>query len=229
MDCPEPIQKETPDLNINKSKKFYSKDENGRIHMIQMEIKENSITFQTEINNEIFNKKYSNNYSFDKLKQNEIFVFQDNLEEIYDQLELYTNGEEISCKVNENRVVITFLTKIKKHPEINFELKPDPINNKSNQIFLLEKLKNLEADNKILKSEIENLKLIVNKYIKEQESEKEKLKNQIFNLNNNLNSINEYIRELKARDKESNKFYDSVIVKEDESQIYAIGLTPIKK
>ena len=93
----------------------------------------------------------------------------------------------------------------------------------------MEKLKNLEADNKILKSEIENLKVIVNKYIKEQESEKEKLKNQILNLNNNLNSLNEYIRELKARDKESNKFYDSFIVKEDESQIYAIGLTPIKK
>ena len=164
MDCPEPIQKETPDLNTNKSKKFYSKDENGRIHMIEMEIKENSIIFQTEINNEIFNKKYSNNYSFDKLKQNEIFVFQDNLEEIYDQLELYTNNEEISFKVNENSVVITFLTKIKKIPEINFELKPDPsVNNNTNQIFLLEKLKNLEADNKILKSEIENLKLIVSK------------------------------------------------------------------
>ena len=55
------------------------------------------------------------------------------------------------------------------------------------------------------------------------------MKNQILKLNNNLNSLNEYIRELKARDKESNKFYDSFIVKEDESQMICNWINPNKE
>ena len=74
MDCPEPIKIETPELNIKKSRKFKTKDENGKIHEIEMGITQNTIIFKTEINNEIYTKKYLKYYSYDELKQNNIFI-----------------------------------------------------------------------------------------------------------------------------------------------------------
>ena len=145
MDCPEPIKIDTPELNIKKNSKFKTKDENGKIHEIEMGITQNTIIFKTEINNEIYTKKYLKYYSYDELKQNNIFIFQENIEEIYEQLEIYTNSEEIICKINENNIIITLYTKIKKYPEINIELKEEFIDNDSKINILFEKYKNLEA------------------------------------------------------------------------------------
>ena len=123
MDCPEPIMIRTPDLKTKKSRKFNSKDEQGKEHEIEIGVTNESIIFKSEINNGIITKKYSNIYSFDTLKKNNIFTFQENIEEIYDQIELYIEDEPVSSTVNENSIIIKTSTKIKKYPEIIFELK----------------------------------------------------------------------------------------------------------
>ena len=114
MDCPKPIKMETSKQKVKKYKKFKTKDEKGKIHEIEMGITENFIIFKAEIINDIYAKKYINNYSYDQLKQNNIFIFQENIEEIYEQLEIYTNSEEITCKINDNNIIIILFTKIKK-------------------------------------------------------------------------------------------------------------------
>ena len=44
-------------------------------------------------------------------------------------MEIYINDEPVSSKVNGNSMIIKILTKIKKYPEIIFELKKEEIDN----------------------------------------------------------------------------------------------------
>ena len=225
MDCPEPVLIETPkaDLKTKKSKKFNSKDEKGKNLGIEMGLTNDSIIFKCEINNGIITKKFSSIYSFNKLKQNNIFTFQENIEEIYDQLEIYFNDEPVSSKINDNNVIIKVLTKIKKFPEIIFELKQEKIDNKeiinimSEKINNLEiKINNLESSNKSIKIEYDNLK-----------SENKTLKLEIENLKKNINQINEYINQQKEKEKKKTlKFGDSLIVKEDEDEMICNWINP---
>ena len=227
MDCPEPVLIETPkaDLKTKKSKKFNSKDEKGKNLGIEMGLTNDSIIFKCEINNGIITKKFSSIYSFNKLKQNNIFTFQENIEEIYDQLEIYFNDEPVSSKINDNNVIIKVLTKIKKFPEIIFELKQEKIDNKeiinimSEKINNLEiKINNLESSNKSIKIEYDNLK-----------SENKTLKLEIENLKKNINQINEYINQQKEKEKKKTlKFGDSLIVKEDEDEMICNWINPNK-
>ena len=205
MDCPEPVLIETPkaDLKTKKSKKFNSKDEKGKNLGIEMGLTNDSIIFKCEINNGIITKKFSSIYSFNKLKQNNIFTFQENIEEIYDQLEIYFNDEPVSSKINDNNVIIKVLTKIKKFPEIIFELKKEKIDNKeiinimSEKINNLEiKINNLESSNKSIKIEYDNLK-----------SENKALKLEIENLKKNINQINEKKSAKRKREKENSKIW----------------------
>ena len=227
MDCPEPVLIETPkaDLKTKKSKKFNSKDEKGKNLGIEMGLTNDSIIFKCEINNGIITKNFSSIYSFNKLKQNNIFTFQENIEEIYDQLEIYFNDETVSSKINDNNVIIKMLTKIKKFPEIIFELKQEKIDNKeiinimSEKINNLEiKINNLESSNKSIKIEYDNLK-----------SENKTLKLEIENLKKNINQINEYINQQKEKEKKKTlKFGDSLIVKEDEDEMICNWINPNK-
>ena len=228
MECPEPIQLSTPNLKLKKSKKFNSKDEKGNNHQIEMGLADNSIIFKAEINNGIISKKYSGIYSFDKLKHNNIFIFQENIDEIYEQLEIYINTEESIFKTNDNNITISIFTKIKKSPEINFELKQEFIDNNTIINILMEKFKNLEAENKNLKIKIENLENNYNKSINEQKSENQVLKREIEDLKNDLNSIKEYVnkKKEKKRQKEMNKFPDSLIVKQEESKMICDWINP---
>ena len=227
MDCPEPVLIEAPkaDLKTKKSKKFNSKDEKGKNLGIEMGLTNDSIIFKCEINNGIITKKFSSIYFFNKLKQNNIFTFQENIEEIYDQLEIYFNDEPVSSKINDNNVIIKVLTKIKKFPEIIFELKQEKIDNKeiinimSEKINNLEiKINNLESSNKSIKIEYDNLK-----------SENKTLKLEIENLKKNINQINEYINQQKEKEKQKTlKFGDSLIVKEDEDEMICNWINPNK-
>ena len=56
MDCPNQIMMVTPDLQMKKSKKFNSKDEEGKIHEIEIGVTSESIIFKSEINNGIILK-----------------------------------------------------------------------------------------------------------------------------------------------------------------------------
>ena len=232
MDCPEPIKLSTPDINLTlkKSKKFNSRYEKGKTHEIEMGIANNSIIFKAEIKNGIINNKYSSIYSFDKLKQNNIFIFQENIEEIYEQLEIYINAEEVHFITSENNITISIFTKIKKSPEINFELKPEFVDNNTIINILMKKFKNLEDENRNLKIKIENLGNNYNKSINEQKSENQVLKREIENLKNDLDSIKEYVnkKKEKERQKEMNKFSDSLIVKQEESKMICEWINPNK-
>ena len=57
MDCPEPIMIRTPDLKTKKSRKFNSKDEQGKEHEIEIGVTNESIIFKSEINNGIITRE----------------------------------------------------------------------------------------------------------------------------------------------------------------------------
>ena len=196
----------TPDLKKDKNRKFNTKDEDGTNLEIEIRIIKESILFKTEINDKVITKKYSNIYSFSELKKNNIFYIQENIEEIYDQINLYINEGPVSSKVNENKVIIKLPTKIKKYPEIIFELKQD---DKQIINILIDKISNLELKNNIL------------------ESENKILKKEIEDLRINLNSINEYINEQKEKERRKKlKFNDSLIVKEEEVEMINDWINP---
>ena len=140
----------TPALKIKKNKKFISKDEKGQSHEIEMGLTIDSVVLKSEIDNGVIASNYSNLYSFDKLKQNKIFAFQENIEEIYDQIEIYINDEQVTSKFNENNLIIKLLTRIKKLPEITFELKQEVMNDKEIIKILMNKISKLESNNKNL-------------------------------------------------------------------------------
>ena len=155
MDCPEPIQIDTPkikDMKIIKSKRFKAKDDESKSFDIEMGVSDDSIIFKTLINNGFITTNYSSIYSFEKLKQNNIFSIQDNIEEIYEQIEIYINDEPVSIKIKENNIIIKLLTRIKKCPEIFFELKEEAMDKNKLLNFLIDKIKNLELKMNIVES-----------------------------------------------------------------------------
>ena len=200
MDCPKPIQMETKkdkNLKTKKSKKFNTKSEDGKTYEIEMGLSEDSIIFKSEINNGIVPKAYSSIYSFDKLKQNKIFTLQEDIEEIYDQIEIYIDEEPVTIDFKGNNIIgIKILTKVKKSPEINFELKEEIVNDKEIIKILIDKISSLESENKSLKEDLKEIK----EYIYEQKKEKER--------------------------KKKLKFVDSLIVKEDESKMICDWINP---
>ena len=200
MDCPKPIQMETKkdkNLKTKKSKKFNTKSEDGKTYEIEMGLSEDSIIFKSEINNGIVPKTYSSIYSFDKLKQNKIFALQEDIEEVYDQIELYIDEEPVTIDFKGNNIIgIKILTKVKKSPEIDFELKEEIVNDKEIIKILIDKISSLESENKSLKEDLKEIK----EYIYEQKKEKER--------------------------KKKLKFVDSLIVKEDESKMICDWINP---
>ena len=206
MDCPKPIQMETKkdkNLKTKKSKKFNTKSEDGKTYEIEMGLSEDSIIFKSEINNGIVPKTYSSIYSFDKLKQNKIFTLQEDIEEIYDQIEIYIDEEPVTIDFKGNNIIgIKILTKVKKSPEINFELKEEIVNDKEIINILIDKISSLEKKVNNLESE--------NKSLKE-----------------DLKEIKEYINEQKEKERKKKlKFVDSLIVKEDERKMICDWINP---
>ena len=212
MECPGPVEIKTLSPKIKKSKKFNSKDEKGQSYEIEIALTKDSIIFKSEINNEVIVKRYSSIYSFDKLKQNKIFSFLDSIEDIFDQLEVYIQDDEVTLKLVENKLLITLKTHIKKYPEITFELKQEAMNDKQIVNILIDKVAILEIKNKNLESEV--------KYLK---TENEKMMN-------NLNEINEYIKDQKEKERIKNLiFNDSLILGKDETKMVQEWIKPNSK
>ena len=229
MDCPEPIMIITPDLKTKKSRKFNSKDEQGKEYEIEIGVTNESIIFKSEINNGIITKKYSNIYSFDTLKKNNIFTFQENIEEIYDQIEVYFEDEPVSSTINENSIIIKILTKIKKYPEIIFELKKEVIDINKIINILIDKINILESENKNLKTEISKIYSCINDQ-KELEKKINNLELENKNLRTEISNINSYINEQKEiKRKKKLNFNDSLIVKEDEINMICKWINPYNK
>ena len=183
MDCPEPINFKTLSSKIKKSKKFISKDEKGQNYEIEIALANDSIIFKSEINNEVIVKRYSSIYSFEKLKKNKLFSILENIEEIYEQLEVYIKDDQVTSKFNENNLTITLITRVKKYPEITFELKQEMMDNKQIINILIDKVAKLESEIKYLKEENEKMKInfnAINEFINEKK-EKQRIKNSPFN------------------------------------------------
>ena len=183
MDCPEPINIETLSSKIKKSKKFISKDEKGQNYEIEIALVNDSIIFKSEINNKVIVKRYSSIYSFEKLKKNKLFSILENIEEIYEQLEVYIKDDQVTSKFNESNLTITLITRVKKYPAITFELKQEMMDNKQIINILIDKVAKLESEIKYLKEENEKMKINfseINKYLDEKK-EKQRIKNLPFN------------------------------------------------
>ena len=106
-------------------------------------------------------------------------------------------------------MIIKLLTKIKKYPEIIFELKPEIIDNNKIISILIDKINNLDI--KVNNLELKNKNL---------ESENKTLKEEI-------NKINEYINEQKEKERKKKLiFNDSLIVKEDEIKMIHDWINP---
>ena len=213
MDCPEPIKLETLGSKVKKSKKFSSKDEKGQNFEIEIALAGDSIIFKSEINNEVITKRYSSIYSFDKLKQNKLFSILENIEEIYEQLEVYIKDDKVTSKLNKNNLTITLITRVKKYPEITFELKQEIMDNKQIINILIDKVAKLESKNKDLESEIKHLK-----------AENEKIKT-------NLSAINEFINEKKEKERIINLPFNSSseILKNEEIKMVCDWIKPNAK
>ena len=192
------VNQETKEPEIKKTKKFNAKDEKGKNYEIKMELTSNSIIFKTEINDGILSKKYSNIFLFDKLKENILFAVQENIEEIYEQLEIYINDNPVSCEIKEN-IIIKLTTKVKKIPEIIFELKQKEIGQKQLINILIEKINILEAKNKDMESKITNLESKISSV----NSENISLKKEIEQMKSDLSEVNEYIKEKKEKEKKN--------------------------
>ena len=187
-----------------KSKKFNAKDEKGKNYEIEMELTKDSIKFKTEINNGITIKKYSNIFSFDKLKENIVFTIQDDIKEIFDQLEIYIDDYPVSCEINENNIIIKIITKIKKSPEIILELKQEAVDKKDIIEILLEKINLLEAKNNNLESKIGDLELKNNTEIKNNDlnSNNNDLKLLVNNLESKLTNLESNIKTFESKNED---------------------------
>ena len=183
-------------MENSKNKKFNSKDEKGINYEIEMELTHDSIKFKTEINNGNITKKYSNIFSFDKLKENIVFTIHDNIEEIYEQLEIYIDDTPVSCEINENNIIIKIITKIKKSPEIILELNQEKVDKKEIIEILLEKIKLIEEKNNNLESKLSTL----------ESNNSASLSNNNINTNNEfkslLNDLQSKITNLESKNKE---------------------------
>ena len=212
------VNTETKEPEIKKTKKFNAKDKKGKNYEIKMELNTSSIEFKTEINEGVITKKYLNIFSFDKLNQNNnLFVKHKNIEEIYDQLEIYINDSPVSCEIKENNLMIKLTSKTKKSSDITFELKEEKIDTNQLINILIEKINNLEAKNSDTESEIKNLKLKNNaletkvsnlisknnnleEKISSINSENISLKKEIDYLKYKIDIINDFIDYLKAKE-----------------------------
>ena len=232
MEYAQPISLETPDLKIKKSKKINEKDNQFIINEIKMEMTNKSIIFKSEIINGIINTKYCNTYNYETLKKNNLFTLQENIEEIYDQLEIYINDEGVNITTKEDKIVVTIFTNIKKCPEINFELKKEILDNNQKINILMEKIVYLEKENqdnntKLMNLESENKENKIK--ITNLESENNLLKNEIENIKNSINLFNEYIKIQNKKGEEKNIFIGSEIIKKNEEQIISNWITPNKR
>ena len=190
-----------------KTKVFKALEETGKIHDIEMKLINNNIELKSEIQNGIIKDKYFISLSFTEMKKKNIFAIQENIEEIFDQLDIYVNDEQTYLLKDDNKLIITIFTKVKKYPDITFELKIQNLDKDEAIKILIEKITNLESENEVLKSKFTIL-----------ESENKNLKQEI-------DSIKEYIKE----QKESIKFGDSIIVKQEETKMICDWINPNKK
>jgi len=168
MHTPEPIQKNF----------FITDDQNQKIEVL-MDTSNNKLTLNTELNENILNKKkYTSSYSFDEVKdKNKYFFLCQSLNDVVTQVEsLLKDNKNATFKKSRNQITITIQTNMPLAPQIIFELKEieKDINTKVEELndYILHTEKNSEK----------NLELIL--------KENKEMKEKICNLENQLSLLN---------------------------------------
>ena len=216
----------TPDESTNKKFLAFTGDE--KEIEINLSIKDQRILFQSFIDEGIEKKKYSSSYNLESLKQIKLFYLYDSLNEIFSEISNYieTNKQlNKKCTINKNNNILSVVipTNSNKFKEISFEMKEieKSVDEKyDNLILIINKLNikvdKIENENREWKNKVNELEKIVKKIQSENENlikkiETEKKKND----------------ENKEKD-EINPFYESVIVKKEESKMICDWINPNK-
>ena len=217
---------DTPNENANK--KFFAFTGDEKQIEINVSIKDQKILFQSFIDEGIEKKNYSSSYNLESLKQIKLFFIYDSLNEIFSEISNYieTNKQlNKKCTINKNNNILSVVipTNSNKFKEISFEMKEieKSVDEKyDNLILIINKLNikvdKIENENRELKNKVNELEKIVKKIQSENENlikkiETEKKKND----------------ENKEKD-EINPFYESVIVKKEESKMICDWINPNK-
>ena len=113
---------ETPGIQ----KKFaFSNDQNQKIE-VAMDTNNNKLTLNTELNENILNKKkFTSIYSLDEVKEkNKFFFLCQSLNDVLNQIEtLLQNNNSASFLKSRNKIELTIQTNMPLAPKIIFELK----------------------------------------------------------------------------------------------------------
>ena len=157
--------------------------------------------------NSLFNKSFSNKFTFDEIKENKYFFMFDNLKEICDEISEKIKTKGIKLIENANNLIFIISLPSTKIKEITFELNEEQKNDKD-KIYDLNELI-IKLKNEITKLKIENQKKISenknaitelhNYYIKE-----------INELKKVINNQNNEIKELKKQLKSWLKYKESI-------------------
>ena len=109
--------------------------------------------------NDIFNKLFTNKYSFEEIRENKYFLQFDTLNEIFDEIKERILNNKIIIKENENNnLYISIPLPSSKNKEMIFEFKPIIKNNNEKNNELSELLTRLNKEINKNNEEISNLK-----------------------------------------------------------------------
>ena len=168
METPESIQKSFVIIN----------DPNQKIEVL-MDTNNNKLTLNTELNENILNKKkYTSSYLLEEIiKKNQYFFLCKSLNDVLTQVEsLLKDSKNASFKKSRNQITITIQTNMPLAPQIIFELKEieKDLNTKVEELndYIINTEKNSEK----------NLELIL--------KENKEMKEKICNLENQLSLLN---------------------------------------
>ena len=210
----------------NTIKKFFAISEDEKQIEVNFYIKNQNILFESSINEGIKKKKFSSSYSLESLKKIKLLSLFDSLNEIFSEIANYIDtttqlNKKCIIKQKNNILSIIIPTTSNKFKEITFEMKE------------IEKTIDEKYDNLI--EIITELNLKVNRF----ENENQELKNKINDLEKKVKKLeieNEnIIKKIETKKIEENKekneinpFYESIIVKKEESKMILDWINPNK-
>ena len=223
---------DTPKVNAVKNFVAFTTDEK-KIE-VNISIKDQNILFESFIDEGIEKKKYSSAYSLESLQKiSKLLSLYDSLNEVFSEISNYidTNNQlNKKCIINKNSNILslTIPTTSNKFKDISFEMKE------------VEKTVDEKYDNLI--KIINELNIKVNKF----ENENQELKNENIEIRNRINDLEKVVKKIQSENEniikkletkkidenkeknEINPFYESIIVKKEESKMICDWINPNK-
>ena len=167
------------ELNTNKNNKF--------LIIINLE---KEIKIEANQINDIIKKSFSNEFPFEKIRENKYFLQFDSLKEIFDELKERINNNKITIEEFENNLKIIIQLPSSKNKEIIFELNQKNKNDSERIKDLIQIVIEQNTEITELKKEVNELKEKLNILWKEKEERK-----QIYDLDSKIINGNEKYNE----------------------------------